>query len=46
MLQRVNPLVPNKLQNINRRIYPSEEIMGPPVGVNKKEAFPTFETAS
>jgi hypothetical protein len=25
MLQRVNSLVPNKLQNINRRIHPSEQ---------------------
>ena len=38
MLQRVNPLVPNKLQNINRRIHPSEQ--------QKKESISTFETAS
>jgi len=30
MLQRVNPLVPNKLQNINRRIYPSEYVKKKP----------------
>jgi len=38
MLQRVNPLVSNKLQNINRRIYPSEQ--------QKKESVSTFETPS
>jgi len=38
MLQRVNPLVLNKIKNINRRIYPSEQ--------QKKEAIPIFETAS
>ena len=26
VLQRVNPLVPNMLQNLNRRIYPSEHL--------------------
>jgi hypothetical protein len=34
MLQRVNPLVPNKLHNINRRINPSEH----------KKKCPDFDT--
>jgi hypothetical protein len=38
MFQRVNPLSPVMLQNLNRRTYPSE--------CQKKESVPTFKTLS